>query len=160
MWGNDSCPNIIGTELIYSGIMGESIVGASCMPQDPDYTLGKDLIYRDVFGYGRIIKGRYGPQNISRCAMCIATTRQTVLMIPAKTSCPSSWTREYEGYLMFSVYGNKVVMPVCFDQAATPDNIELKYNFVPTQSSCDINNGLSCPPYNSTQIVNCVVCTR
>ena len=29
------------------------------------------------------------------------STHETVLMIPAKTCCPTSWTREYYGYLMY-----------------------------------------------------------
>jgi hypothetical protein len=33
------------------------------------------------------------------CAVCYVSTRTSVLMIPAKTQCPSSWTREYYGYL-------------------------------------------------------------
>ena len=34
------------------------------------------------------------------CAVCYVPTRATTIMVPAKTSCPSSWTREYYGYLM------------------------------------------------------------
>jgi hypothetical protein len=34
------------------------------------------------------------------CAICCISTRETVLMVPAKTSCPTSWTKEYQGYLM------------------------------------------------------------
>ena len=159
-WGSSSCPNAVGTELVYSGIMGVSKVGVSCMPQDPDYTLGEDFIYRDPNRYGVISEGRYGTQNLSQCAVCMATTRKTVLTVPAKTNCPSSWIREYYGYFMLSFTPYQVTMPVCFDQAASPDNNPYDYNFVHTESSCDINNGLPCPPYNSTKVVNCVVCTK
>ena len=43
-WGKASCPNVIGTELVYAGIAGGSLYtemggGANylCMPHDPDY---------------------------------------------------------------------------------------------------------------------------
>ena len=38
-------------------------------------------------------------RNVS-CAVCYASTRVAVTMIPAKTQCPSTWTLEYSGYLM------------------------------------------------------------
>ena len=34
------------------------------------------------------------------CAVCMAVSRCSLLMIPGKTSCPVSWTTEYVGYLM------------------------------------------------------------
>ena len=34
------------------------------------------------------------------CAVCYASTRVAVIMIPAKTQCPSTWTLEYSGYLI------------------------------------------------------------
>ena len=40
------------------------------------------------------------------CAVFLASTREVALMIPAKTSCPPSWTEEYEGYLMTERYSN------------------------------------------------------
>ena len=44
-WGNSTCPNVPGTELIYKGIVGGSLYslgGAAnhlCLPLDPEYTL-------------------------------------------------------------------------------------------------------------------------
>ena len=34
------------------------------------------------------------------CAICMAVSRCSLLMIPGKTSCPVSWTTEYVSYLM------------------------------------------------------------
>ena len=166
-WGSSSCPNTIGTELVYSGIMGVSKAGASCLPEDPEYTLpGEESLWNNQII--TIHSGRYkGYQNktISRCAVCASTTKKTILMIPAKTSCPSSWTREYYGYLMTSaVYNNDISMFVCFDRAASSylkNDYSYLYTFRHTRSSCDIDyGGLPCPPYNSTKIINCVVCTK
>ena len=39
------------------------------------------------------------------CAVCYASTRVAVTMIPAKTRCPSTWTLEYSGYLMSAYKG-------------------------------------------------------
>ena len=33
------------------------------------------------------------------CAVCYSSTRAASIMVPAKTVCPSSWTRDYYGYL-------------------------------------------------------------
>jgi hypothetical protein len=32
-------------------------------------------------------------QHDAPCAVCYIPTRHSVIMIPAKTSCPSGWTR-------------------------------------------------------------------
>ena len=34
------------------------------------------------------------------CAVCYSSIKTVKLMIPARITCPSSWTREYKGYLM------------------------------------------------------------
>ena len=34
------------------------------------------------------------------CTVCYVATRDTVLMIPGKYTCPQNWTREYYGWLM------------------------------------------------------------
>ena len=39
------------------------------------------------------------------CAVCYASTRVAVTVIPAKTRCPSTWTLEYSGYFMSAYKG-------------------------------------------------------
>ena len=111
-WGKSSCPQIEGTELMYSGTAGGTHWsreggGANllCMPADPQYTLnyqsgvrGHSYIYKAV--YESPLRG--GHRHSVPCAVCHVSTRPAVFMIPAKTSCPSSWTREYYGYIMTS----------------------------------------------------------
>ena len=115
-WGKSSCPNVTGTELVYTGRVGGSgynhAGGAAnhlCMPSDPEYTLpyqagvqGQSCVYGTE--YELPIQGSHN-HNVP-CAVCYATTCETVLMIPAKTSCPTSWTREYYGYLMSENVGH------------------------------------------------------
>ena len=117
-WGKSTCPQVGGTELIYSGIAGGSWYnqrggGANylCMPKVPEYS--PTLRYRGgtqghahVCGseYERSLQGVHN-HNVS-CAVCRVSTRSTVLMIPAKATCPSSWTREYYGYIMTTWKGD------------------------------------------------------
>ena len=56
------------------------------------------------------------------CAVCYTSTKSVKLMIPARTSCPSSWTREYKGYLMAArhVHAKNTVYE-CVDEA--PESI-------------------------------------
>ena len=51
------------------------------------------------------------------CAVCYVSTHETVLMVPAKTSCPTSWTKEYQGYLMAENKSNRRSMFICVDSA-------------------------------------------
>ena len=108
-WGKSSCPNIAGTERVYTGRAGGTHfehAGAAnylCMPLDPQYTLSYRLGINGpnyVYGteYQDPLRGSHD-HNVP-CAVCAVSTREMVLMIPAKTSCPTSWTREYYGYLM------------------------------------------------------------
>lgn len=109
-WGNSSCPDVQGTQLVYAGRVGGSFAnrgGAAnhlCMPLDPEYTL---LFRSGVQGYSLVYGAEYknplqgtDDHNVP-CAVCTCTTRGRIIMIPAKTSCPDdSWSKEYDGYLM------------------------------------------------------------
>ena len=73
---------------------------------NPDYINGTRTI---ASFYSVLHGGEYdtwgGPHNDLGnhnvpCAVCLASTRATMTMVPAKTQCPISWTREYYGYLM------------------------------------------------------------
>ncbi len=39
-------------------------------------------------------------QHNAPCAICHVQVKFSVIVIPAKYTCPSGWTREYYGYLM------------------------------------------------------------
>ena len=71
-----------------------------CMPKDPEYST--DLTYRrgvlgqaHVYGteYGQPLQGSH--RHNAPCAVCYVSTRSTIYMIPAKASCPPTWTMEY-----------------------------------------------------------------
>ena len=169
-WGKSSCPNIAGTELVYSGRAGGSHyqhAGAAnylCMPTDPQYTLryragvqGKMYVYGTE--YQDPLQGS-NDHNVP-CAVCAVSTREMVLMIPAKTSCPTSWTREYYGYLMSQHRSHHPSLYECVDrdQESLPGS-QANTNgalFYHVEANC---NGMPCPPYDAQKELNCVVCTK
>ena len=82
-------------------------------------------------------------------------------MIPAKTTCPPSWTREYYGYLMSSDDGQYRSMFECVDSdaesvpgSAVNTNRALFYF---TEVRC---NDIACPPYAEGRELACTVCTK
>ena len=138
-WGKTSCPNITGTEPVYAGRAGGSWFshtggGANylCMPNDPDYlrytpgVQGRSPVYGaeyEIWGGGPF---QAVFQHNVPCAVCYASTRVAVTMIPAKTQCPSTWTLEYSGYLMSAYKGTSSnphyrTMFECVDK--NPDSI-------------------------------------
>ena len=174
-WGNSSCPSVNGTELLYAGKAGGTLhlrsgggVEKLCLPDNPDYLPGTTGFLGSAFIHG----GEYefysqGVPNTNvlnhnvPCAVCYVSIRATAVMIPAKTECPSSWTREYYGYLTSDHDGHYRSSFTCVDvnpetvpgSSASTNGALFYYSF----STC---NGLDCPPYENNQILSCVVCTK
>ena len=169
-WGSSSCPSVSGTTLVYAGSAGGTFFnhdggGADhlCMPRDPQYTLPHRS---GVQGYAYVYGTEYEETALGRqnqdvpCAVCLAATRGTVLMLPAKTSCPTSWTTEYTGYLMTGHTNHKRSMYECVDksQESVPGSIANTNGalFYHVEASC---NGLQCGPYEVEKELTCAVCT-
>ena len=170
-WGRKSCPT--GAELLYEGITGGSHYthtggGANyvCLPKVPQYlSTTVPTLYSLMHGteyevYNDIFSGKHN-HNVP-CAVCYTSTKSVKLMIPARTSCPSSWTIEYKGYLMTNHYSYKNnAVYECVDE--NPESIDgsgagndgALFHF--TRSTC---NGLPCPPYVNNRAITCVVCTK
>ena len=173
-WGRTSCPNDTGAELVYEGITGGSFWdhggGANyvCLPakEDPQYmsthvpphySYMHGTEYEHVNG---IFPGKHS--HNAPCAVCYSSTKTVKLMIPARITCPSSWTIEYKGYLMTTHYGHKKnTVYECVDE--NPESIPgssantngALFHFI--RSTC---NGLPCPPYVNNRAITCVVCTK
>ena len=174
-WGKTACPTSTGAQLVYSGRAGGSrhnVHGGSaeklCLPDDPDYTpetAGVDPATAKSVIYGAEYEVFVGPlANASEynapCAICFVPTRASVIMIPAKTVCPSSWTREYYGYLTTNIHRRSSF--TCLDNSpegipGTGTSTTATAFFYYTITTC---NGLSCPPYENNRILSCVVCTK
>jgi hypothetical protein len=177
-WGRTTCAENQGTELVYSGRAGGSWYsktgGATnylCMPDDPDYLQFDSSVqgYNYVYGVEYEAYGSQPLRNVNAhnvpCAVCMAVSRCSLLMIPAKTQCPTNWTTEYVGYLMSGAYSH--LLPTeyeCVDK--DPESVaglnavgwgsgSAIFNHV--EASC---NGMACPPYETGKELTCVVCTR
>ena len=174
-WGKSSCPTSTGAQLVYAGKTGGTNYvtqgGAAdkiCLPEDPEYVAETSGISLTLYS---IVQGAEyelfsGPNaNVSEhnapCAVCYVPTRATTIMVPAKTSCPSSWTREYYGYLMTERDNHHRSSYNCLDNSpdvvAGTEGNENPTLFYYTFTDC---NGLPCPPYENTRILSCAVCTK
>lgn len=170
-WGSSTCPYT--STRVYSGAMAGTSYqfrgGASnmlCMPFNPDYyytrsgTQGHS--YLNGAEYAQPLHVRYSsPELNAPCAVCTVYTRSQVLMIPGKIYCPSSWTREYFGYLM-SESGNEYRSTfTCIDKyqegLAGSRGHSPASDLWHVEASC---SGLKCPPYSPSKELTCVVCTK
>ena len=178
-WGRTTCPSTSGTQLLYAGRAAGSDFrekggGANylCLPEDPEYsTYTAEAQSARAFLYGAEYQtgGSYanGPlrsfhdHNVP-CAVCYTATRETVVMIPARLSCPSSWTREYYGYLMAERFDHHRSTFECMDHSpqSVPGSIANTNGalFYHTEVKCNV--GIPCPPYNTQKEVMCVICTK
>ncbi|XP_035678797.1 uncharacterized protein LOC118417352 [Branchiostoma floridae] len=174
-WGRNRCPNSATT--VYSGVAGGTWYGQSgggtnylCLPRNPQW--GK---YQDGFqGYSAWIYGAeyqitadvpFGDRSLHDqnvvCSVC-HTYHNSVLMIPARKTCPDGWYLEYDGYLMAEFRdhaGSKEF--VCMDkqpQAAQGGHGNQDGAlFYPTEAHC---GSLPCPAYAQGRELTCVVCVK
>ena len=172
-WGKSSCPSVSGTTLVYTGRAGGTYPshkgGAAnylCMPDDPDYlsytpgVQGWSYVYGAQYETGGAPLGAVYHHNVP-CAVCYASTRVAVTMIPAKTQCPSTWTLEYSGYLMSEGYTHHRTLYECVDK--NPDSVPGSASnadgvlFYHVEANC---NGMLCPPYDPQKELTCAVCTK
>ena len=101
-WGRTTCPNITGTELVYTGRAAGSNNQATggtsdvlCLPEEPEYMDSSNGHPRAAIS-GAEYRANQQPlhevhnQNVP-CVICHATQRESSLMIPARISCPDTW---------------------------------------------------------------------
>ena len=181
-WGRATYPNTTGTQLLYAGRAagshyGEPGGGANylCLPDQPQYStytpgtqIGRAHLYgaeyqTGILGYANSPLISVHDHNVP-CAVCYTSARETVVMIPARLSCPSSWTREYNGYLMAERYirGHHRTMFECVDQnpESVPGSIADTNGVLFYHTEVKCNYGIPCPPYDTQKEVTCVVCTK
>ena len=82
-------------------------------------------------------------------------------MIPTKTTCPTSWTTEYTGYLMTERHTYHRSMYECVDQSqeSVPGSFANTDGALFYHVEVDCGHGLQCPPYVEEKELMCVVCT-
>ena len=180
-WGRTTCPANQSTELVYAGRAGGSKYNSGggatnylCMPNDPDYLQyasgiqGRNYVYgveyEPIPGQPLYVQPNVDAHNVP-CAVCMARSRCSLLMIPAKTQCPTSWTTEYIGYLMSGAQPHPLPTTYeCVDKDAESvaglDAVNWGQGsglFYHVEASC---NGMACPPYDDEKELTCVVCTH
>ena len=175
-WGRTSCPNDTEAQLVYSGRAGGTnylAQGGSaekiCVPNNPDYIPGSiepsqtaiSVVQGVEYEIAQGSPLRHLQEQNAQCAVCDVPTRSRVIMVPAKTVCPPSWTREYYGYLMTeydvhyrSSYTCVDINPEVVPGESNDTDPSLLYH---TVTDC---NGLLCPPYENYRLLYCVVCTK
>ena len=176
-WGRTTCPNTAGTELVYAGRAAGSSSGSTggpnqylCLPEEPQYgdnkTRQQEVQNSPLHGveyefeYTEQPLGHVHNHNVP-CAICHSTLRESVLMIPARISCPDTWTLEYSGYLMSEHVHTGKASAECVDKdpEVVPGELEDSPGaaFYHTEATC---NGLPCPPYVADKELTCAICTK
>eukprot|EP00058_Branchiostoma_floridae_P013324 XP_002598812.1 hypothetical protein BRAFLDRAFT_74511 [Branchiostoma floridae] len=176
-WGRTICPNDTYTSLIYDGIAGGTLFthnggGANyvCLPKDPEWGVFTDGNQGTAYMQGAEYELNLGNNPFQGaslhdhdvpCAVCHVASRGSKLMIPARLSCPSGWTREYKGYLMAERYDHNRSEFVCMDgEPETRPGGQGSVNgalFYPVEANC---GALPCPNYVQGRELTCVVCTK
>ena len=141
-----------------------------CLPYDPEYLQvqpgeqGRAVIYSAEYETSGFPPLTQVYDHDIPCAVCRAARRGTMLMIPAKITCPTDWTEEYQGYLFTAHYGHGGAKDyVCIDEnaEARPDSSPGDQNgalLYPVEGRCAPGH-LPCRPYVSGDELSCVVCT-
>ena len=177
-WGRTTCPDIEGTELLYSGRAAGAHYthqgsGANylCLTDKPEFlevTAGEQT-HRSLL-YGAEYETSEVPPAFSSmhdhnvpCAACYTSVRGGKIMVPGTIVCPSSWTREYYGYIMASYYQSH--------HRSTFECVDVDAESIPG-SAANTNGalfyftemrdcaGINCPPYTSGVELTCAVCTK
>ena len=176
-WGKTSCPRTEGTQLLYEGTMAGSAwheAGSAeylCLHKHPQFlrtTAGLQSERARI--YGTEYRAIDRPPAFSSmahhdapCSVCYTAGRSTKIVIPGRTSCPASWTREYYGYLMTEKHHqhHRSRVPVCVDvssesvRGSSGEHTHSLLYFIETSCS-----GIACPPYSNGAEITCAVCTK
>ncbi|XP_065179460.1 short-chain collagen C4-like [Sycon ciliatum] len=173
-WGRNTCSQ--DSTLVYEGFVGGTWYKAKggaaqylCLPLVPEYS----QFIRKRQGNSNIqtaeleTKSKQIPaferqnQHTPVCAVCQAFRRPAYFMFPARVTCPTGWTKEYDGYLMSAAERQERTEFICVDSepevlegTSKNDNGALLY-FIET------NTRTSMPDtYMGEKELTCSVCTK
>ena len=172
-WGRTACPNVPGTELVYTGWAAGSHYthkggGANylCLTKTPQYLQFNSATNDRAIVYGAEYEAQSGQpysglhDNNVPCTVCRVAQR-SVIMIPGQYTCPTGWTREYYGYLVSEYHDHHRSTHECMD--VSPETIVGGHSnqngalFYHVEARC---GSLSCPPYENTKELTCAVCSK
>ena len=143
-WGKGSCSD--NAKTIYSGKAVSGSAGNSlCLPLSQYLGSKMDTLVDNV------------PSEVP-CSVCLALEHNTVLTIPAKTTCPTGWDTEYVGHLMTGSTGIGIGQFYCVDDyhplTVVKPNYGDRRRFI--QVIMDCNGSLVEDCYSN---LKCSVCT-
>ena len=165
-WGRATCPDTEGTEPVYSGRGAHFQQPGSgsnhlCLTDEPVFldVIAGNQIFRSLL-FGAEYHTEEGTPALSAihdhnvpCAACYTSVRGDKIMIPGTIVCPSSWTREYYGYIMaerqHQDHHRSTFECVDVDAESIPGsaaNTDGALFFFTDMGDCA---GISCPPYTS-----------
>ena len=174
--GNKQCPDVPGTSLVYYGFTAgfqaaTSATTFSCLPlsvehisyYDPaesQYTNSSQVQFVNVTEYRTFIPNRNN--YASYCALCKVEGRNTIQILPATDTCiDSSWTKEYNGYLMTDNLAttftcvDKKMQPVTGTREPGDTAPKLRHVAVPHHLGEGLPN-----EYQPNKVLSCVVCSK
>lgn len=144
-------------------------VNTLCLPHNPDAAPHDFPTSADNWSYMYGSEYRFKYQNIAQiddvpCAVCHVNSTTALIMIPAKSTCPTGWNMQYNGYLVSnSNDANRHPYDyVCLHNDAeyltegSRQHAMYSHDFFPVKAAC---GSLPCPPYKNAQYITCVVCT-
>ncbi|XP_078619751.1 uncharacterized protein LOC144886845 [Branchiostoma floridae x Branchiostoma japonicum] len=175
-WGRTTCPS--GATKVYNGYAGGTSyshpgggTNYQCLPTDPQwgrYQAGHQRWRAYLYGAEYELESNgvpFGSASLDDddvpCAVCYVPTRGSKLMIPARNTCYSGWTREYRGYLMAEDHTVHAKEFVCVDES--PETVagghadHIGAGLYPVEAVC---GSLPCPRYVNGRELTCVVCTK
>lgn len=145
-------------------------VNTLCLPHNPDdappdFPIRMESASKLYGSEYQFNYRNYAQDDDVPCAACHVDSASSVLMIPSKSSCPTGWMMQYNGYLTSDT--NYINNYHAFDYICLHNDAEYltegarQHNqdghiLYPVQAAC---GSLPCPPYRNGQFITCVVCT-
>ncbi|XP_071504853.1 uncharacterized protein [Diadema antillarum] len=180
-WGVTECPKT--SSLIYSGVAASGSSSSQkpgggsnylCMTSDPEYRV---VVAGQQYERGKVYGAEYrNGLNFAHqtslhthdvpCASCLTKGRQNILMVPGTASCPTNWTKEYNGFLMAARQDQMRTSYICVDHDAVdrPGTAAVAGGHAallfPVEGVCLTGGGLPCRPYVDGNELQCVVCSH
>ena len=172
-WGRTVCRE--AAEAVYSGRAAgsrwDTPGGTSdylCLPDQPEYSEtfqpGAQR-YSTIYGveyqtyYNAPLYGVH--DHNAPCVVCRVSGPSSILVLPARKTCPDTWRMEYRGFLMTSYAGGGRRSAVCVDEGAEILRGEAPNTdgalFYHIEATC---NGIHCPPYDPEKELTCAVCSK
>ena len=143
-----------------------------CLPHNSEYshflTGFQVALYMEQSSYelssAAPLTSSVSDDNNVPCTVCFTPSWSAVVMIPAKTTCPSNWMTEYIGYLMSAYYTNSHYrsMYECVDKNAEslPNGGGNQNGAELWHVEVDCGYQIPCPPYVEEKELTCIVCTN